>query len=304
MEESYILASGQHFRLPAQIHQTLFDDSNLKPVHRELYLRLLMKLEAYNNANNFCQNYYPCTIEKICTWFNQSAKTIREHVHHLTKHRYIEEEGITKLNKNRPILIGVRFITDNFMLIENEQIAKNPVHEKNLSKQIEENDIKPILERKKVSNNQEGSDQQKNMTKAQILKKKMDELNNPSVNKKQIPQVNENVHPRSTKKDHNNQIRDQIKKSKIDNFEKIDLIKRLQKREDVKKITLPQFDKILERFLQKGILLAKDILFKVLCQMQFDMNKNSWKTPDHTHRLNGILKSIGNDINNYKVWVA
>ncbi|MCU7817607.1 MAG: helix-turn-helix domain-containing protein [gamma proteobacterium symbiont of Lucinoma myriamae] len=125
MHESYILASGQHFRLPTSINKTLYSDANLKPVHRELYIRLLMKLEAYNSANTFCQNYYPVSIEKIRAWFGQSAKTIREHIHVLSEHGYLQEEGIIKLNKNRPILIGVMFLTLNFSPIENNEQTEN-----------------------------------------------------------------------------------------------------------------------------------------------------------------------------------
>ena len=144
------------------------------------------------------------------------------------------------------------------------------------------------------------------LTKAQQLKQQMYQLNqsksSPTVHKKGLPQVNKNVHLRSTKKGHNNQIKDQI--DLISDPEKIDLIKKLQKRNDTKKITLPQFNKILQRLTEKGIRVAKELLFKILCQMQFDMNSEKWRTPDFTHRLNSILMNMGRDINNYKVWVV
>ena len=302
MHESYILASGQHFRLPAPIHKTLYSDTNLKPVHRELYIRLLMKLESYNNANTFYQNYYPVSIDKIKSWFGQSAKTIREHIHVLSKHGYLQEEGITKLNKDRPILIGVRFLTLKFNDIEKNE------HTETLATQniVKKEEIKPVhtnimneVPKKTVTTDS-------TLTKAQQLKQQMDQLNkkksSPPVHEKSLPQANKNVHPRSTKKGHNNQIKDQI--DLISDPEKIDLIKKLQKREDVKKITLPQFNKILQRLTEKGIRMAKDLLFKILCQMQFDMNSEKWRTPDYTHRLNSILKNMGRDINNYKVWVV
>ncbi len=302
MHESYILASGQHFRLPASIHKTLYKDTNLKPVHRELYIRLLMKLEAYNNANTFCQNYYPVSIEKIRTWFNQSAKTIREHIHVLSKYGYLQEEGITKLNKNRPILIGVRFLTLNFNPIEN-----NNQSEIKPTIKILENETAKLIHTAIIDKTPEKKAQtESTLTKAQQLKQQMDQLNqrknSPTVHNKGLPQANKNVLPRSTKKGHINQIKDQI--DLISDPEKIDLIKKLQKRKDMKKITLPQFNKILQRLTEKGIRIAKELLFKILCQMQFDMNSDKWRTLDYTHRLNSILMNMGRDINNYRVWVV
>lgn len=303
MHESYILASRQHFRLPAPIHKTLYSDTNLKPVQRELYIRLLMKLEAYNNANNFCQNYYPVSIEKIKSWFGQSAKTIRGHIHVLSKHGYIQEEGITKLNKNRPILIGVRFRTSIFDSVEKTENIKEILPTETIAKRENSKtvQIESVKETPRKTVKTEST-----QTKAQQLKQQMDKLNqnnnSPQVHEKGQLQANKNVHPRSTKKGHNNQIKDQI--DLISDPEKIDLIKKLQKRKDIKKITLPQFNKILQRLSEKGFCFAKEFLFKILCQMQFDMNSEKWRTPDYTHRLNSILINMGRDINNYKIWIV
>lgn len=300
--DAYVLANQQHFRLPTRIMHTIYEDNNLKSIHRELYIRLLIKLEEYNNVNHMCQNYYPVSIEKIRAWFGQSAKTIREHIHVLSKHGYIQEEGITKLNKNRPILIGVRFLTLKFSPIENNEPTKiqptTIVVKKEISKPIQTEIINKAPKEKVQT--------ESSLTKAQQLKQQMDQLNqsknSPSVHQKELPLANKNVHPKSTKKGHNNQIKDQI--DLISDPEKIDLIKKLQKRKDIKKITLPQFNKILQRLTEKEFSIAKELLFKILCQMQFDMNSEKWRTPDYTHQLNSILMNMGRDINNYKVWIV
>ena len=108
------------------------------------------------------------------------------------------------------------------------------------------------------------------------------------------------LHPRRTETYHNQRSDSDID---INEMEKVDLIKKLQERKDNKKINFILLDKIIKEFHLRNISISKEEFFEIVCQIQFDINRDTWRAKETMHRLNSVLKNISRKgINNYCVY--
>lgn len=319
MSNIYILSAKQHFKIPQHIIDTLLDDERLKPIQREIYLRLLKKLTTYNADNNICQNYVPTTIEEVMSWLNLNKKSVREHINILFKLEYLKKEGYPTLIKDRLVLSGVVFQHEVFPNID--VVGEGSAIEETQEVKVKE----PSAIESHEQSNKGSSNDVSIKTEKESPEDFLNRVNqNPFTQKfstdgNNLPsKTEEKFSQGGNKSSHIDQIirsdKDQIPKGLVDDLIKssdLFFLTELSKKRDSEKISLKQLRYILRRFLSCGAFLSankqleKTNLLNTLVEMQKRMNiPNYWKTDNLDQRLNAIQNGQFKKITKNKLLAA